>query len=80
MICDLFSVIINIVKGKVQVGLKNWKMKVVLNVLKRVDLFKMVMEIVINLKVYFFVCYKEFIGEIKKVQGLFDCREIIKDE
>ena len=80
MICDPLSVIINTVKGKVQVGSKNWKTKVASNALKRVDPSKMAMEIVTNLKAHFSACHKEFIEEIKKVQGLFDRRETIKDE
>ena len=80
MICDPVNVIINTVTGKVEVGSKKWKTKVASKALKRVDPSKMAMEIVRNLKAHFSACHQEFIGEIKKVQGLFDRRETIKDE
>ena len=80
VICDPVSVIINTVTGKVEVGSKKWKTKVASKALKRVDPSKMAMEIVRNLKAHFSACHQEFIGEIKKVQGLFDRRETIKDE
>ena len=80
IICDPVNVIISTVTGKVEVGSKKWKTKVVSKALKRVDPSKMAMEIVRNLKAHFSACHQEFIGEIEKVQGLFDRRETIKDE
>ena len=80
VICDPVSVIINTVTGKVEVGSKKWKTKVALKALDRVNPTTMAMEIVRDLNAHFSTCHQEFVGEIKKVQGLFDRGETIKDE
>lgn len=79
MISDPVDVIIKTVTGKVEVGSKEWKRKVASKALARVDPSKMAEEIASNLKTHFSACHEEFIGEIKKVQGLFDRGETIKD-
>ena len=78
--CDGFTVIKNTITGRVKVSSKQWKAKVASTVLNRVDPSKMAMVIVSNLDEHFSVCHREFIGEIEKVQGLFDRGETIKDE
>ena len=77
---DQFSLIINTITGSVEVGSKKWKTKVASKALDRVDSSEMAMEIVKNLEEHFSACHKEFIGEIEKVQGLFERGKTIKDE
>ena len=77
---DPLDAIIKAVTGKVEVGSKEWKREVASKALERVDPSKMAEEIVRNLKAHFSACHKEFIGEIGKVQGLFDRGQTIKDE
>ena len=80
MIHDPIDVIVKTVTGKVEVGSKEWKRKIASNVLKRVDPSTMAKEIVSKLKEHFSACHEEFIGEVTKVQGLFDRGQTIKDE
>ena len=74
------TVFINTITGKVEVSSKKWKKRVVSNVLEGVDTSKMTMVIVSQLKEHFSTCHKEFMGEVEKVQGLFDRGQTIKDE
>ena len=78
--CGRLSVIINTITGRVEVGSKKWKTNVASKLLERVDPTKMATEIVKNLEEHFSACHEEFSGEIKKVQGLFERGETIKDE
>ena len=78
--CEKCTVIINTITGKVEVSSKKWKERVVSNVLHRVDPSNMTKVIVSYLKAHFSACHEEFIGEVKKVQGLFDRGQTIKDE
>jgi len=77
---DRPTVFINTITGKVEVSSKKWKKRIVSNVLERVDPSKMTMVIVSQLKEHFHACHKEFMGEVEKVQVLFDRGQTIKDE
>lgn len=80
VIFDPVHVIANTVRGKVEVGSKKWKEKIASKALARVDSSQIAMVIVKNLKEHFCACHKEFTGEIKKVQDLFDRGETTSDE
>lgn len=77
---DPIDTIITTFKGKVQVGSSSWKKDVASAVLKKVDPSKMVEEIISSLRQHLTTNHDEFVGEIKKVQGLFHRGETIKDE
>ena len=78
--CSPIKTIINTVKGKVRVGSPEWKKDVAAGVLEKVDPTKMSEEIIRSLNLHFTSCHDEFVAEIKKVQGLFQRGETIKDE
>ena len=71
--------IIKTISGEVQVGSKKWKTDVASNALAKVDPSDMAQKIVTSLKQLFCDCHEEFIGEIRKVQDLFDRGKTIKD-
>jgi len=80
VICDPVHVIANTVRGKVEVGSKEWKKKIASNTLARVESSQIATEVVRSLKEHFCACHEEFTGEIKKVQDLFDRGETTSDE
>lgn len=71
--------VVKTITGEVQVGSKEWKVKVASEALKKVDPSLMAKEIVSSLKQHFCDCHQEFTSEIGKVQDLFDRGETIKD-
>lgn len=79
-VSDPIETLLSSITGKVQVGSAEWKTKVASNVLNKVDPTKMAEEIISGLKQHFTTNHNEFIAEIKKVQGLFQRGETIKDE
>ena len=80
VVCSPIETLINTVKGKVRVGSPEWKKNVAAGVLEKVDPTTMSEEIIRSLNHHFTTCHDEFVAEIKKVQGLFQRGETIKDE
>ena len=80
VVCSPIETIIDTIKGNVHVGSAEWKKNVAEGVLEKVDPTKMSEEIIKSLNQYFTMCHDEFVAEVKKIQGLFQRGETIKDE